>query len=56
MQSHVHTGFVSFLFAGVSAVLFINLRRLAAAKLAEKESTANIGRTVGALVTFSGRE
>ena len=56
MEDHLHTGFVSFLFAGVSAVVFIQLMRLASAKLVDNPNTATIGKTLGAVVTFSGKE
>jgi hypothetical protein len=53
MQEHVHTGVISFLFAGISAVVFIQLMRLAAAKLvAQGGSFESAGKTVGALVNF----
>lgn len=56
MQDHLHTGFIQFLFAGVSAVVFIQLMRLASAKLVDNPATANVGKTIGAVVTFSGKE
>jgi hypothetical protein len=53
MQEHVHTGVISFLFAGLSAVVFIQLLRLAAAKMVEQGGTMeSVGRTAGALVHF----
>jgi hypothetical protein len=52
MKDHVHTGFVAFVFAGVSAVLFMHGVRFIAAKLAERDSTATMGATLGALVAF----
>jgi len=56
MQDHLHTGFISFLFAGVSAVVFIQLMRLASAKLVDNPATETVGKTLGAVVTFSGKE
>jgi len=54
MQEHVHTGVISFLFAGISAVVFIQLARLVAAKMVEQGGTfESAGRTVGALVHFA---
>jgi hypothetical protein len=52
MQGHTHTGFFAFLFAGVSAIVFINLCRLAAAWMLENESTATLGKAFGGLVTY----
>lgn len=52
MNTHVHTGFAAFLFAGISALVFLNLVRLGAAKLADNDSTEVFGKTLGALVTF----
>ncbi len=50
MREHVHSGFYTFVFAGVSAIVFINLWRIAATKLAENDSTESIGRVMGGLV------
>lgn len=52
---HVHTGLVAFLFAGVSAVVFIQLVRLGSAKLLDYPATAGLGRVTGALVHFGGQ-
>jgi hypothetical protein len=52
MQPHFHSGLVAVLFAGVSAIVVMNLVRFAAAKLVQNDSTETIGKTVGALVTF----
>lgn len=51
MQEHVHTGVVSFLFAGISAVIFIQMLRLVAAKLVES-GHEGAGSSLGALVHF----
>lgn len=53
MQEHVHTGVVSFLFAGISAVVFIQLMRLASAKLIEAGHDG-AGSAIGGLVNFGG--
>lgn len=53
MQEHVHTGFVSFVFAGVSAVIFIQMMRLVAAELVKNPSTEGAGKVIGGLVHFS---
>lgn len=55
MQAHVHTGIVSFLFAGLSAVVFIQLMRLAAAKAVQHDSTRGVGEMVASLVSFPER-
>lgn len=52
MSPHVHTGFVSFVFAGLSAIVLIQLMRLGAAKLVQHDSTRGIGETVASLVSF----
>lgn len=52
MQEHVHTGVISFLFAGISAVIFIQLTRLVAAKMVTNPTTEGAGRAIGALVHF----
>jgi len=51
MQEHTHTGVVAFLFAGISAVIFIQLLRLASAKLIDA-GFEGVGSSVGALVNF----
>lgn len=48
---HVHTGVVAFLFAGISAVIFIQLVRLASAQLVNAGHD-RAGATIGALVQF----
>lgn len=51
MREHVHTGVVSFLFAGVSAVVFIQLVRLGSAWLVTKGGVwESLGSSAGALV------
>jgi hypothetical protein len=53
MQQHVHTGFVSFMFAGVSALIFLNITRLVAARMVSNGGAwESAGRTIGSLVTF----
>lgn len=54
MSEHTHTGFVAFLFAGVSALIFLNLWRIAAAHAADSSNPtiASIGAAAGALVKF----
>jgi hypothetical protein len=53
MQPHLHTGFVTFAYVTLAAIVGLNLVRFAAAKLTEHESTATFGKSVGALVTFA---
>lgn len=53
MQEHVHTGFVNVLFAGISAIVVIQVIRLLAAQLVANPATEGAGKTIGALVTFS---
>lgn len=53
MQEHVHTGVISFIFTGISAVLFIQLVRLASAKMVTQGGVLeSIGTATGALVHF----
>lgn len=54
MRSHTHTGFDAFLFAGISALVFLNLVRFAAAKAVESQNPTlrSAGKVTGALVTF----
>lgn len=48
---HVHTGVVSFVFAGVSAIIIIQLVRLLSAKMIDTGHD-RAGATLGALVNF----
>ena len=50
MQPLLHTGVISFLFAGVSAVVFIKLAKIAAAKMADSPSLEPAGRWLGGLL------
>jgi hypothetical protein len=53
MTEHYHSDLIAFLFAGVSAVLFINLLRLVCAPIATRDDVlGSIGRSAGALVHF----
>jgi len=55
MQQHVHTGVMAVLFAGISAVVVINVTRIVAAKAAtsDRPGVQTVGKAVGALVTFA---
>lgn len=53
MQEHVHTGFVPFLFAGISAWIFLNLLRIIAIKLDDIEQTKWLAKAIGGTVNFS---
>lgn len=48
MRDHVHTGVTDFVFAGLAAIVFIHLLRIAAVKLSENPSTQRIGTVIGA--------
>lgn len=50
MQPHIHTGVISFLFAGVSAVVFIKLAKIAAARMADTATFEPAGRWLGGLL------
>lgn len=55
MRPHYHATIEHVLLYGVSAILVINLTRIAAVKLGTQPGiVGSIGRSVGALVTFSG--
>lgn len=53
MHEHVHTGVISFLFAGISAVVFIQMLNLSSAWLIANGHESS-GRTLGSLVNFGG--
>lgn len=50
-SGHVHTDIIAFLYAGISAVIFIQLLRLISAKLIDA-GHEGAGSTLGALVNF----
>lgn len=50
MQEHVHTGPVAFLFAGISAVIFIQLVKIASAYLVTRPSTEPVGKVLGSII------
>lgn len=50
-REHVHTGIIAVLFAGVSAILVIQLTRFVAAKLIDA-GYDGAGSTLGAVVNF----
>ncbi len=53
MQEHVHTGPVMFLFAGMSALVFLNLLRLIAIALAGNERTEWLAQAIGGFINFT---
>lgn len=48
---HVHTDFIAFVYAGISAIIFIQILRLVSAKLIDA-GHEGAGTTLGALVNF----
>ena len=52
MSEHVHTGPVAFVFAGVAAIIMLNLVRIASAELVKRPGTEAIGKVAGSLVHF----
>lgn len=52
VSEHVHTGPVSFVFAGIAAIIFLNLVKLASAELVKRPGTEGIGKVAGSLVHF----
>lgn len=53
-MGHVHTGVVEFVFAGVSAIVFIHLVRAVATHLSNTQAFGTVGKSLGGLVTFGG--
>lgn len=53
MRPHIHTDFVSFAFAGLSAIVMLHLLRFAAAQMAEHDATRPAAKVLGSLVTFN---
>lgn len=56
MREHVHTGPFAFLFAGVSALLFLNILRFIAIFAADKPGFEWIAKMIGGTITFSATE
>ena len=52
MQEHIHTGFASVVFAGVSAIIVIQSLRLASAWLISSGKGERAGTVIGSLVHF----
>lgn len=52
MQEHIHTGFASVVFAGISAILVIQTIRLTSAWLVASGKGESAGKVLGALVHF----
>lgn len=53
MTEHLHTGMAAFAFAGVSAVVFMNLLRIFAIWLADKPQFEWLARAIGGVINFS---
>lgn len=55
MKDHFHSDVVFVILAGVSAIVVINLTRLAVAPLATRDDwMGKLGRAIGGLVTYGG--
>jgi hypothetical protein len=52
VEPHIHSGFIVFATVGVYAILFIQILRLIAAKLATYPATERLGSALGAVVHF----
>ena len=52
MQEHIHTGFASVVFAGVSAIIVIQTLRLSAAWMISSGKLPGAGKVIGGLVHF----
>jgi hypothetical protein len=48
MRDHVHTGFISFAFAGLSAIVMIHVLRALAAQMADRPGMSGAGKTLAA--------
>ena len=55
-KGHLHTGPISIVVAGVSALIFFNVIKIAAANmvLAKNPTISGAGKILGSLVTFGG--
>ena len=53
MNDHIHTGFPAFVFAGLSAVVMINVLRLVAAQMVLRPGMESAGKVLGSLVNFA---
>lgn len=56
MREHVHTGPFSFLFAGISAWLFLNFLRILAIWAADKPQLDWLAKVIGGSINFSAAE
>ena len=52
LQEHIHTGFLAFMFAGLSAIAMIQLVRLGSAELVKRQALEPAGKVLGSLVHF----
>lgn len=52
MREHVHTGPFSFLFAGISAWIFLNLLRILAIWAADKPQLEWVSKVIGGSINF----
>lgn len=50
VQEHVHTGPVAFVFAGIAAIIMIQLVRLASAEMVKRPSTEPLGKVLGSII------
>lgn len=48
MRDHVHTGFVAFAFAGLSAIVMLHVLRMLAAEMAQHPATAGASKPLAA--------
>lgn len=53
MREHIHTGFPTFVYAGLSAIVMIQILRFIAAQLVDRDGLEPVGKMLGSLVTFS---
>lgn len=56
MREHVHTGGFAFLFAGISALVFLNILRLIAIFAADRPGMEWLAKMIGGAITFAATE
>lgn len=52
MREHIHTGFPTFVYAGLSAIVMIHILRFIAAQMIDRPGTESVGKILGSLVDF----
>lgn len=50
MREHVHTGPIAFVFAGIAAIIMIQLVKLASAEMVKRPALEPAGKVLGSLI------